>query len=117
RMALLLVRAELTAAAEQNTLPPAVWAELYPSDYETNQDDFIRLRGQIRWKKLVADRVLTGKERIVGIDVDTGEHRVFEQMLAGLRWAESCQKPTIYFHQCEPDFWYVMEGTRNAPGA
>jgi phosphomannomutase len=89
---------------QENTIRADDWKNLFPSDYDSKPDVFVPFLGRILWKKMVDKGELSGKERVVTIDVDTGEHKVFDEMSDALRWAKSRPKPTTYFHY-EPRFW------------
>ncbi|MEK7676222.1 MAG: hypothetical protein AAB676_10370 [Verrucomicrobiota bacterium] len=104
----LVLSVEFSTEAADNTLCAREWRRLYGSDYEARPDIFVPLLGRMRWRSLLADGILSGGEKIVGIDVDTGDHRIFSEMLEALDWADSLRKPTIYFYRYEPGFERVL---------
>jgi len=111
--ALHVLPVEFTTEAKENTLRADYWKKFFPFDYEARREDFVPLLGEIWRKKLVADGVLSGRESIVGIDVETENHRVFEDMLDALHWAESLRKPptkpAVFFYRYMPHFWPFLK--------
>ena len=97
--------AEFNTETRRNTLGATVWKTLFPSDYQEQRELFVPFLGRIIWKRLVNDRKIPGDAPIVAIDVETGDYRLFDDMVKGLEWAESLGRPTIYFNRYEPGFW------------
>jgi hypothetical protein len=109
-----LAPVEFSTETKQNTLDAAVWHRLFPSDVREEPSILVPLLGRILWRRLVTEGKLREDAPIIAIDVETQEYRVFEDMVAGLRWAQSLEKPTVYFREFEPGSWRV--GLRETEG-
>lgn len=105
-------RVEFTTETKQNTLDATVWRSLFPSDVREQPSILVPLLGRILWRRLVSEGKIRRDVPVTAIDVETGEYRVFENMVDGLKWAKSVGKPTVYFNEYEPGFWRI--GLREA---